>query len=655
MDQTKSQKFHNCAQHSKKKVIFIQENQVSSDTDSNLFYCTDCINEDLNFQAKNYLLIEQIIQQGENSIIQKWPPVNDYQLIQKLIKETSKFDQSQYIIQRVTNYFTELKDEIIRKIEFCQKKMINQIQDLPFGKSQIIQQYQQISQICQLRSLINEYKNDYLFQQQSAQEKLKNFITQVELKKDQNTKQLQKLLEQSIKQQYLVNYELPNMIKEQILSFVDKINFFDHDILDIQNKNHNNNESQCQNKINFSTQIMSLISNKSNFCSSEFLHQIKQQLEKLNPLFEGIPTQNMFIQGKKPIKFNKLTDEKINQINEHVQHQIQLQSNSNYQTEIQQSKFIKDIQKIMENKLNFINQISQKAIINHLTETYPYLKYDGNTQIIQQLEKFDLFNQIDEQMIDDLYLLMKKKQELKNSMNISQTLKIKNSDKFKTFKKNNLDRIFSQFPIFDLIPKNEISILNDLKLVKGTFNDGDKRIQIKNNNLNQYEITINEEQYSGQKINSFANCMSNIILDKDKKYIFRVQLQSMSSNILHFQIGLMQQQNLNVQKGFEDQQFVEFECENNKLKLKCTRFNKYLKGKDLELPIESTIIELRVWLNGKVLQISDYPQNNYIVSTQNQNLEKLQNQKNLSFFVQQCNSSQKYLIKDALIVEEFDD
>ncbi|EAR93441.1 hypothetical protein TTHERM_00833790 (macronuclear) [Tetrahymena thermophila SB210] len=649
MDQTHTQKFHNCTQHSSKKLKFIQVNQVKSGAEQNLFYCTDCINEDLNFQGKNYILIDQIIQQGENSIVQKWPPVNDYSVIEKLIKETSKFDQSKHIIQRVINYFTELKDEIIRKIDLCQKKMIHQIQDLPFGKSQIINQYQQISQILELRSLINECKEDKTFQQDPTQEKLKNFITQVEQKKDQNIKQLQQLLDQSVKQQYLINFDLPNKIKEQIFSFVDQINFLNHSIL---NKNdHIDNQSKST---YFTTKIMQLISNKSNFCTNEFLNQVKQKLEQVSALIEDIPTQNMFIQGKKPIEFEKLTDEKLNQMNEFVQHQIELQIDSNYQKEIQQSKFIKDIQKIMENKLNFINLTQQKRIINHLIETYPYLKKSLNTQVFYQFEKFDLFNKIDEDMINNLFFLLKKKQEIRNSMNTSQTYIISNYTELKQFKKQDFDLIFKQFPIFDLIPIKEISILNNLEFLKGTFNDGDQRIQILKNNLNQYEITINNEHYTGEKSQDFANCMSNVILEKDKKYLFRIQLKNIEASKRCFQIGIMEQKNLNTQEGYKDLKFVELQWENKQLKLKCNLFNNYLKGEDTDLP-ESTIIELRVWLNGKVLQITDYPKNNYIVSIKNQVLENLQNLEKPSFFVQLYDQLGSYIIKEALIVKNFDD
>ncbi|KAL4481821.1 hypothetical protein ABPG74_007910 [Tetrahymena malaccensis] len=444
------------------------------------------------------------------------------------------------------------------------------------------------------------------------------------------------------------------MIKEQIFSFIDKINFFNQNILNGQNPNNDLHDAQIENKPNFSSELMQLISNKSNFCSAEFLNSIKLQLDKLNPLLEDISTQNMFIEGKQPIEFQQLDEQKMNEISDYVKHIVELQNNTVYQQQIQQSQYIKDFQKIMQNKLNFISEISKKTIMNHLIKTYPYLLNRGNTQIIQYQDKFETFNQLDDQMIDDLFLLMKQKQQIRNSNYVSKTNDIKNLYKFELFKRKNLDRIFNQFPIFDLIPQKGISILNNLQLVKGTLNDGDKRIQIKKNSFNQYGVTINEENYKGYKKNQFANCMSNMILEKNKKYIFRIQFQSIS-NQNYFQIGLMQQKNLNVQEGDKEQFFAEFKKDNNKIYLQCNYFTNYLKGKDLAVNIYSDIIELRVWLNGSILQISDFPNNNYVVSINNQKLQELKNLQNLSFFILLQTQNDEYLLTEALVVEEFND
>ncbi|KAL4512937.1 hypothetical protein ABPG72_017622 [Tetrahymena utriculariae] len=299
MDQSKLQKFYNYV------------NQIRNNPNSNLFYCTDCINEDLEFKGINYLLVEPIVLYGESDILQKWSPVNDFQLIDQLIRQTQKFDQSQYVIQRITNYFTELKDQILRKIEFCQKQMINHALDLPFGKGQIIKQYQQISQISQLRSLIVESKNNNSLEE-SIQQKQIAFITELELKKDENTLKLKQILDQ-----------------------------------------------------------------------------------------RNLNIQSMLIEGKEPIKFDLMSEEKLNEINQYVKHQIEQQNNQNYLEQINNLQLF-DISKILESKLNFINMESQQIIKQHIVNTLPFLTNERNFQIIQQQESFDLLNSILEDMVKDL-------------------------------------------------------------------------------------------------------------------------------------------------------------------------------------------------------------------------------------------------------------
>ncbi|KAL4481817.1 hypothetical protein ABPG74_007906 [Tetrahymena malaccensis] len=647
MDQSKLQKFHNCIKHSKKKIKFIQVNQVSNNPTSNLFYCTDCINDDLDFKGINYLLVDQIIQQGESNILPKWPPVNDFQLIEQLIRQTSKFDQSQYVIQRITNYFTELKDQILRKIEFCQKQMINHALDLPFGKDQIIKQYQQISQISQLQSLIFESKNNNSLEESFSQ-KFRAFISEIELKKDENTQKLQQLLNQSIQQQQLINYEYPNQIKEQIFSFIDQIDFFNKDIL---SKNSDSNQSQNSQKI--SDRLLQLISNKSNYCSNEFLSKIKQQLEKVNCLFEILNTQNIHIEGKEPIKFDLLSEQKINQIKEYVEHQIELKNNQNYLQSIQQSPIIQDISKILESKLNFVNIESQQIIKQHFVDTYTFLQSERNIEITQQQESFNLLNSMQEEMVKNLLLLIKEKQLFTNGQKISETQKMKEIKFFKKYLKNSLENIFSQFPIFDIIPINQINILNDIQLLKSSFNEGDQRISIFKNKQNYYEVGINQVQYQGHYKDSITNCISNIDLQKDKKYIFRLQLKSYLAN--YYYLGLMQNENLHTQEGHLDDLYAEFNTQNNKFVLSNDScLNKYLKGGDMQITVEDQI-ELRIWLNGEIFQMVDYPQQNFKVGLKDENLKYLKTMDNLKLFVQLCDSNRTYVITDALIVEEFDD
>ncbi|EAR93444.2 zinc carboxypeptidase family protein (macronuclear) [Tetrahymena thermophila SB210] len=376
--------------------------------------------------------------------------------------------------------------------------MINHALDLPLGKDLIIKQYQQISQIQQLRSLIIENKNNKL--DSSVEQKFKNFISELELKKDQNTEQLQKLLEKSTQQQQLVNYEYPNMIKQQIFSFIDKINFFDSDLI---NNTNSNSRDQPQKLYNICDKLLPLISNKSNYCSDDFLNFVRSQLEKLDCLFEKFCNENMFQQGKEPIKFDQINEQKMNDINEYVNHQIQLQNDQNYLFQIQQSPFIQDIEKIVKSKINFLNLDSQQILSEYFKETYPFVKNNLNIQQFYQKENFQLLNSINEETINDLLLLLKEKQLIANNEKQSQTFKIKDNPLFRTYKSYELERILKEFPIFDIIQKkkDQIDILKDLQLIKSQLNDGDKRIFIQQIiDQNSIEINLNEENYQGQNM-----------------------------------------------------------------------------------------------------------------------------------------------------------
>ncbi|KAL4481819.1 hypothetical protein ABPG74_007908 [Tetrahymena malaccensis] len=342
----------------------------------------------------------------------------------------------------------------------------------------------------------------------------------------------------------------------------------------------------------------------------------------------------------------------MNQIQEYVEHQIELQNNQNYLESIQQSPIIKDISKILESKLNFINLESQQIIKQHIIDTYTFLQNERNIKITQQQESFDLLNSMQEGMVNNLLLLIKEKQLFMNGQKISETQKIKNNKLFKNYIKNSLENIFSQFPIFDILPKSQINILNDIQLLKGSFNEGDQRISIFKNKQNYYEVGINQ-RYQGKFKDKFANCISNIDLQKDKKYIFRLQLKSYLAN--YYYLGLMQNKNLHTQEGYQDNLYIEFQTQNNKFVLSnFSCLNKYLKGGDMQITVEDQI-ELRIWLNGEIFQMVDYPQQNFKVGLKDENLKYLKTMDNLKLFVQLCDSNRTYVITDALIVEEFDD
>ncbi|KAL4506301.1 hypothetical protein ABPG73_017035 [Tetrahymena malaccensis] len=345
-----------CHKHQKKDLQFIQVNDVLNQQSQNkeLFYCSSCFNHDLEFKSINYLMIDQILQEAENSIIPKWPPVNNYQIIQDLIDLTSNESELNYEKQ-ITNFFDQFKEQILEKIDIIQKKMINETLKYPIYNHQIIQKYQEISNILQFKQLLINEQAKNLSDHSSI---CRQFIQQMESQKDQNTELLQSLLKQSNQLQKSFDLEYPNIIKQELLALIDQISFFNQEIS--QGRENHNNPTIYQSDGNFqnsnkitSDLIMKLVSNKSNFCADQFINKLNMTLQKLNPLLQQSTFDSIFQENKEPIEFEKLNEDKLNLINfqNFIQDKEKFGSFKNCEDQI-----LKDFMTIYEKGLFYFDQ-----------------------------------------------------------------------------------------------------------------------------------------------------------------------------------------------------------------------------------------------------------------------------------------------------------
>ncbi|KAL4510345.1 hypothetical protein ABPG72_008235 [Tetrahymena utriculariae] len=649
MDKYDCNQFINCVIHQNKKAKFKKINQIDKNRKQNPFYCSDCFKEDLQFQGINYLLFSQIIHQNDkNNILQKWPPVNDYQIIEKLIQETQNQDFFQSVILRINKYFIDLKGEILKKLDLCEKNIIMRVLDQPFIKDQIIKQYQKISEISKLKTIVLDIKS---LPSQQQQQQYTDFIQKMQSLRDENTKQLQKLLEICSNKNELFNFEYPNTIKQSLISLIDQIDFFN-------NSNQTQNLGQRPQVTRNSENIYKLISNKSNFCSEQFLQTIKQQLEIINPLFDKISFDNMFDLGKQQIRFGEISQQALVHIDEYVEHLIKLNNDKKYQQQIKSSEQVEQFQSILENNLNFINKELKQKFEDLLINLFPLIKSRDNYQIIEKKEQFQLFSNLLEDQINIIYQIIKKQQEIKLKQNFSKS-ETKNvilnlNYQFGKFKQNDLNNILEQFPIFDIVPQHQYkSLMNNLQLTKSTFQDGINRIQIYKNYLNKYEIDVYDNYKSNCELES-TNLISNLVLQKQKKYVFRVQMQIVEERESYFLIGLMKNKNLHTQVGVSDNLMLALQYKNNQLEFHTkSSISDYLKGNNMKLSTED-FIELRVWLGGKVLQIVDYPNYNYKIKLQEQFTQNLTDFEDLRFFLS-LNQNRRYIISDVFEVDEFSD
>ncbi|EAR90032.2 zinc carboxypeptidase family protein (macronuclear) [Tetrahymena thermophila SB210] len=242
-------------------------------------------------------------------------PVNDYYVIQDLIEFTSNESQCEYLKQ-ITNFFNQFKGEFLAKIDIIQKNMINETLKYPTNQ-QIIERYQEISKIKQFKQILNKNQEASSIEEYSTL--CREFVSQIESQKDKNTELLQNLLCQANQLETNFNLNLPNLMKQQIFACIDKISFFKSDLsqgminqnrerhLQSNTTNQNNNRGQ---KLSAEL-IMKLVSNKSNFCSDQFLYELDQILQGLNHLLQEYNFNIIHTENKQAIDFSKISEEKI--------------------------------------------------------------------------------------------------------------------------------------------------------------------------------------------------------------------------------------------------------------------------------------------------------------------------------------------------------
>ncbi|KAL4489361.1 hypothetical protein ABPG72_019016 [Tetrahymena utriculariae] len=593
-----------CHKHQKKDLQFIQVNDVLSQQNQNkeLFFCSSCFNHDLEFKSINFLMIDQILQEAESSIIPKWPPVNNYQIIQDLIDLTSNESELNYEKQ-IIDFFNEFKEQISAKIDIIQKKMINETLKYPIDNHQIIKKYKEISKILQLKQLlINEQSNN--LKEHSAI--CRQFIQQIESQKEQNTELLQSLLTQSNQLQKSFDLEYPKIIKQQLFTLIDQISFYNQDISQVRQNQSNlsiqqsNISSQNSNRITADL-IMKLVSNKSNFCADQFINKLNITLKQLNPLLQLSTFDCVFQENKECIEFSKISEEKLNLVEEYVKHSIKLASDQQYENQTNNQFEIKQINEIVNSKTNFLNQEFSQQFQKWSAEMQPFLKQINFQNCIHDKNKFDLLKNFVDQSINQLITIAEKG-----------------------------------------------SFLFNLNLYGTSFQNGQKHYIISKNRNSEYII---EKENS----NCWNCCISNIDLKKDLKYIFRIQVERINQT-KEFVVGLMRNSTSASKGGWDDKLSCQLQNESEYLRKNHNYgINNLLKGiKEFKLN-KDNIIELRVCLKDKLLELTDYPNYQYKLGLEDQYKSQLEQYEDLRFYLGFEQSDIQICLKYAEIVNEFKD
>ncbi|KAL4506304.1 hypothetical protein ABPG73_017038 [Tetrahymena malaccensis] len=311
---------------------------------------------------------------------------------------------------------------------------------------------------------------------------------------------------------------------------------------------------------------------------------------------------DIFQENKKPIEFQKLNEDKLNLVEEYVKHSIKLVSDQQYANQTKNLLEIKQINEIINSKTNFLNQEFSQKFEEFSLEIQPFLKQINFLNCIQDKQKFDLLKNCQDQILQDIMKTYKK------------GLFYYNQNMFGTqYYKGSKDFIFSK---------------------KG---NGEYIIAKKNSN-------------------NWNCCISSLDLKKDLKYIFRIQLEIIDEQD-EFIFGLMRNSISQNRAGWDDQLSCKLKNESQYLIKGQGRYGIHnnLKGiGEFKLSTEN-IIELRISLKDKLLQVTDYPNYQYKLGLEDKQLPKLEQYDDLRFYVGFLSSSIQICLKDAKIVNRFKD
>ncbi|KAL4482849.1 hypothetical protein ABPG74_018875 [Tetrahymena malaccensis] len=125
--------------------------------------CNLCAIENQTFKGSDNILIEQVLQQPQKNLITNWSPLKGSSKLENFNQKIEGFNLST-MTKQISSFFTELKDEFIKKIDFCYKKNINQILELSVSKdrfSKITKKYYKLNNKSQFQSIakITPFKN----------------------------------------------------------------------------------------------------------------------------------------------------------------------------------------------------------------------------------------------------------------------------------------------------------------------------------------------------------------------------------------------------------------------------------------------------------------------------------------------------------------
>ncbi|KAL4463050.1 hypothetical protein ABPG72_009193 [Tetrahymena utriculariae] len=375
-----------CEQHRTYPIQYI----CTDTTQECVFKCICCVVENL-IQPNKLILLNQAIECEQKTVFPNWPIYDDQSFSHKIKQISLKQPNNLDLKEKIQSYFKQLQAQILLKIEQMQQQMLQKADSIWDLNTNIIELYNNISE---KQSIKQEIMNSQISPEQKNKN-LKQIIQNVNSNLDQNKQLILSKLKYLEDQENSVNFEQPFLIKDHILSILERIDFIPSQNLDQLLVQQNQILDNLENKNDNVNKIISLVTNKINNCSETFVKSVQQQLNRCSHILNKANLGNMYeSEESTPPNFNNLND---NQLKELFYIAKQYIRNNNNQ-ELNQQKFLsKDLVIELTKQYNKYCPEFLIKVENILTGINQYLKTFNYDKIILTDEELLIFKFTDYQ------------------------------------------------------------------------------------------------------------------------------------------------------------------------------------------------------------------------------------------------------------------
>ncbi|KAL4446640.1 hypothetical protein ABPG74_005578 [Tetrahymena malaccensis] len=582
----------NCPVHSNYELQFIKINDLNEIEAHSIFYCAACIDKFRNQESKNFLSIQRAIQISSNEILQKWPPLNDNSILEELGSISNSLANEKEQLDDLNLFFDSFLFSVQEKINSKRAFFMSKLEQAFENKKEMMKIYSQISKIDDLKSILQNEQIGL----STKENQLKELISILNCQKKCNTEVLSQFV-QSMNEKQLNKQTLQNA-QNQILQHLDCFGNIDGDksldsLIFVENQNNQNVKS-----ISFDSSLEELdkildfsIVDSNN--KSDILQQTSINLQnKINDLI--LTSQSNFLVDSLHQKNRQKNLQKIDQ-----QEELQLCIDQNKRNSIQQN-----IVYSYDSCVSSLNQILKYFVQNKLIE-------DQKTQV-NSFEQRDLLKVV--QFAIHL-------QKLQNQVSYSKN--VKDSNHLRVLNKiisEKLSNIFSQNQIEDYLIETFPFLVNNLDLeLLNTYNQKASQlkynliplIEFKQSTMNRYLNPLSIKKLSDGIIRIKATqkkyctqCFSDV-LSTNAKLIFRFKIECLQ-DLKYFGIGLVQDKMV-----CNNALICDLDCQ-----IQFNHNNLYVVGgavsncrtqQNTLLNCKNSLLEVRVHLNSKLLEVTDFP------------------------------------------------